>query len=64
VKAWFQDVVAIVARKLSELQRDGKLNELAKWTWFSCEFRRGIESLPPELLATYGLSLSEVPWPR
>jgi hypothetical protein len=61
-KAWFQDVIAVVARKLSDLQRDGKLKELAKWVWFSHEFRRGIETTPPELQAAFGLSLSDIPW--
>jgi hypothetical protein len=63
-KAWFQDVVVIIARKLTELQRDGRLNELAKWTWFAREFRRGIEGLPPEVSGAYGVSLSEIPWLR
>jgi hypothetical protein len=61
-QTWFRDVVAIVSRKLIELQKDGRLNELAKWTWFSREFRRGMESLPSELLGAYGLSVSELRW--
>lgn len=63
-KAFFNDVVSVVAAKLSEFQRDGRLKELAKWTWFARELRRRLESLSPELLGAFGVSLSEIPWLR
>jgi hypothetical protein len=61
-KQWFHDVIAIVDRNLRELKRDGKLKELAKWVWFSHEFRRAIAALPDEAQAAFGLSLSDIPW--
>ena len=63
-KAFFNDVVSVVAAKLSEFQRDGRLKELAKWTWLARELRRRLESLSPELLGAFGVSLSEIPWLR
>jgi hypothetical protein len=64
VKEWFDDVVAIVATNLTELEKTGKLNELAKWTWFAHEFRSGLERLPPGLLSSLGVSLDSIPWSK
>jgi len=44
-KAWFESVVANVSANLTNLHRQGKLNELAKWTWFAKRFRSGLEGL-------------------
>jgi hypothetical protein len=63
-KAFFGEVVNIVSTKLSVLQREGRLKELAKWTWFSRELRRGLQGLSPQMLGAFGVSLGEVPWLR
>lgn len=63
-KAFFDDIVGVITTKFSELEGEGRLKELAKWTWFSRELRRGLQSLPPELLGGLGVSLSEIPWLR
>jgi hypothetical protein len=62
IRAWFADVVEIVARNLKELESSGKLNELAKWTWFAREFRRGLERMNPMLLKSFGVSLDAISW--
>jgi len=62
VRAWFTDVVEIVAKNLRELESSGKLNELAKWTWFAREFRRGLERMNPGLLKSLGVSLDTISW--
>lgn len=64
VKTWFEDVIGIIARNLTELESRGKLNELAKWTWFAREFRSGLERLNPQLLKAFGVSLDAISWPR
>jgi hypothetical protein len=63
-KTFFGDVVNIVSTRLNELRREGRLKELAKWTWFARELRRGLEALPPQMLEAFGVSLGEIPWPR
>lgn len=61
-KAWFQDVIAIIANKHTELRKDGKLKELANWVWFSREFRRGVEVIPAGARDAFGVPLSAIPW--
>ncbi len=63
-KAWFDDVSAIIAAKLIELQSSDKLKEFAKWAWFAREFRSGLERLPPQLLSSLGVSVDEFPRPK
>jgi hypothetical protein len=48
VRSWFDDVVPIIGRNLRDLELQGKLNELAKWTWFAKRFRASFERLGPE----------------
>jgi hypothetical protein len=62
IRAWFTDVVEIVAKNLRELEGSGKLNELAKWTWFAREFRRSLERMNPMLLKSLGVSLDAISW--
>jgi len=62
IRAWFTDVIEIVARNLKELESSGKLNELAKWTWFAREFRRGLERMNPMLLKSFDISLDAISW--
>jgi hypothetical protein len=64
VKEWFDDVTALVAKNLTELEGSGKLNELAKWAWFAREFRSGLERLNPQLLKSLGVSLDAISWPK
>jgi hypothetical protein len=62
VKAWFCTVVPIVERNLKALEAEGKLSELAKWTWFARKFCEGLQRLPPGTLEDIGVSLSDIPW--
>lgn len=62
LRAWFTDVIEIVANNLKELENSGKLNELAKWTWFAREFRRGLERMNPMLLKSFDISLGAISW--
>jgi hypothetical protein len=64
VKEWFDEVTALVARNLTELERSRRLNELAKWAWFAREFRSGLERVNPELLKSLGGSLDAISWPK
>jgi len=61
VKAWLDDAVAVIRRNLAEHEREGKLNELAKWAWFAREFRAGVERLNPELLKSLGVAPDSIP---
>jgi hypothetical protein len=63
VKLWFDDVVAVVSRKLTELESSGKMKEFAKWAWFARQFRSGLETLNPETLKSHGVSLDVISWP-
>jgi hypothetical protein len=63
-RAFFGEVINIVSTKLNELRRQGRLKELAKWTWFARELRRGLEGPPSQMLGAFGVSISEIPWPR
>jgi len=62
MKAWFNYVVQQTANNLVDLERKGKLKELAKWAWFAHEFRSTLESAPANTLNAFGLSLDAVPW--
>jgi hypothetical protein len=64
VKAWFDDVNQIVARNLTELESNGRLNEFAKWAWFANEFRSGLERLNPNILKSFGVSPDSISWPK
>lgn len=64
VRAWFNHVLAVVARNLTELESRGSLNELAKWAWFAREFRGGLESMNPGILKSLEISLDAISWPR
>jgi hypothetical protein len=62
VKSWFDGVVPIIGRNLRDLELKGKLNELAKWTWFAKRFRVSLERLGPEALNAVGISLGTITW--
>ncbi len=64
VKAWIKDAIDIIARNLTELESQGRLNEQAKWAWFAREFRSGLERQNPGLLKAIGVSLDTIPWPK
>lgn len=64
MKAWFEGAISIVGRNLAELETSGRLNELAKWSWFAREFRSGLERLNPQALTAFGISLDAIPWAR
>jgi hypothetical protein len=59
-KTWFSQVVGIIERNLRTLETQGKLNELAKWSWFAREFHSGLERLNPMVLESFGLSLDAI----
>lgn len=44
VKLWFDDVIPIISRKLTELENSGRMKEFAKWAWFAREFRSALET--------------------
>jgi hypothetical protein len=62
VKSWFGGVVPIIERNLRDLEAKGKLNELAKWTWFAKRFRAGLEKLPPGMPSELGISKAAISW--
>jgi hypothetical protein len=64
VKLWFDDVIAVINRNLTELESGGRMNEFAKWGWFARQFRSALETLNPELLKSVGDSLDAISWPR
>jgi hypothetical protein len=62
VKQWFNHVMRIVKGAMERLDRNGKLNELAKWTWFAKRFKEAIKELPPEAIKSIGVSVDQIPW--
>jgi len=64
VKDWFNDVTALVAKNLTDLEQSGKLKEFAKWAWFAREFRSGLERVNPQMLKFVGILLEAIPWPE
>lgn len=62
IKSWLDNVVAVINQNVTELNKAGRLNHMAKWVWFARRFRAGLESLPTELLASFGCSLDNIPW--
>jgi hypothetical protein len=61
-KLWFDTVVPVVADNLRSLEANGRLKELAKWTWFAKRFRTSLEQLPAEVLKSVGICLDKIPW--
>jgi len=59
VQAWFDVVVPIIDRNLEDLERNGRLNEFAKWRWFAKKFRGALEKTPPEMLKPAGVSIPQ-----
>jgi len=64
VKQWFGEIVIVVKSNLDDLEGKGRLNELAKWTWFAKRFRAALANAPPGLMKTLGITLEAVPWGR
>jgi hypothetical protein len=64
VKLWFDDVIAIINRNLTELESRGRMNEFAKWAWFARQFRIALETQNLELLKSVGVSLDAISWPK
>ncbi len=62
VKAWFEDVIGIVDKKLQELENKGKLKEFAKWAWFAREFLSGLEQQDQHILKSLGVFPEAIPW--
>jgi hypothetical protein len=62
VKRWFVEVIPIVQAALETHARSGRLNELAKWTWFARRFRAMMQALPPPALTALGVSGDDIPW--
>lgn len=64
VKAWFDAVVPLIFKNLTELERVGKLTEFSKWAWFAQKFQQGLGNHNPDLLKELGISPDMIPWLR
>jgi hypothetical protein len=62
VKQWFDEIIPLVQARLELYERAGRLNELAKWTWFAKRFRAAINRFPPEALKDLNISAASIPW--
>jgi hypothetical protein len=62
IKRWFDEVSVVIQQALVAHARNGRLNELAKWTWFAKRFRARIESAHPELIKLWGISVENITW--
>ncbi len=62
VRVWFESVVPIISRNLTDLEWAGKLRELAKWTWFARKFREAVEKFSAEYRDRVGISTKSIPW--
>jgi hypothetical protein len=62
VKQWFDEIVPLVQARLEQYERAGRLNELAKWTWFAKRFRAALLRFPPEALAPFEISPASIQW--
>lgn len=62
VGKWFDAAVVVISENLRALEKEGRLNELAKWTWFARKFRAALERLPMQLRDVLGLSIEKITW--
>lgn len=62
VKNWFEEVVGVIQAALETHARNGRLNELAKWTWFAKRFRAAVAAIPAEGIKSIGISVDVIPW--
>jgi len=60
-KTWFDQVVAVIDKNLTELNVSGKLKELAKWIWFARKFRESVGKLSPQQLQDLDVSVASIP---
>jgi hypothetical protein len=65
IQSWYAEIVPIVGNNLKTLASEGRMNELAKWTWFATKLREGLESWQPlGREKVLGISLDETSsWP-
>jgi hypothetical protein len=61
LKHWFEDVVAIIGAALQRHEREGRLNELAKWTWFAKRFEIAAREMK-DALAAAGIQVEIIKW--
>lgn len=61
LKIWFADIISILQRNITILKHAGKLNELAKWSWFARRYREAIASIPEGSRAALELPLEKIP---
>jgi hypothetical protein len=60
-KQWVSEAGSVIGQNLRLLEAGGKLNALAKWTWFARNLREGLGRLPDGALNNIGISLSDLP---
>jgi hypothetical protein len=57
-RPWLECVVSIIEANVKYMENKGRLNELAKWTWFAKRFHAALE--PPSSKMIEDLGMSEV----
>ena len=62
VRNWFIDAVAVIQSALKDHESNGRLKELAKWTWFAKRFRQAALTWGPEAHKAIGISLDAITW--
>ena len=62
LKIWFADIISILQRNITSLERAGKLDELAKWSWFARRYRAAIGSIPEGTRVALDLPLEKIPF--
>jgi hypothetical protein len=61
VKKWLSEVVPLVHARLQDYERAGRLNELAKWSWFARQFRAELGKFS-DMLDSLEMPLASIPW--
>jgi hypothetical protein len=59
---WFDRAVATIDKNLKDLEKSGRLNELAKWTWFAKKFKAALRRFDQNLLKSLEISIDTIPW--
>jgi len=61
VQARYRNIVAILRENIVKLDSIGKLNERAKWVWFSRQFAEYLKTISQEVRKFWGVSIDELP---
>jgi hypothetical protein len=60
-RRWFNNLTSILERNLKDLEDSKRMNERAKWVYFSKKLYESVSKMNPELLNDLGIEISKLP---